>query len=95
MQITKGEGKEGRIYERLRKRSYRKMLRNELAWEAYFAWEGSLDRMPATSTDAEYEAAMANNPGFPSPDYDVKAHKAYVAGARDALEAAAATWGWV
>jgi hypothetical protein len=78
--VTKGEGGNGTIYERLRKRSYRRMQRSEALWDEWIELdENDPDEGPA------YEECRAAN-------WDIDEHKAYLAGVRDALNANERAW---
>lgn len=63
--------RQARIYDRLRKRSYRRWRRADVAWDA---WE-------ARALGGDFMAPM------PEDSWDGIEHRAYVEGVRDALEA--------
>lgn len=87
--ITKGEGGNGKIYERLRKASYRRYLRSEAAWDAQYDWEDSLTEDEWETLHDEIEASMK---AVLDNTWTTRDHSAYLAGVRDALIANEKAW---
>lgn len=70
--ITRGQGPLGRIYDRLRKRSQRRLRRADLSWDIW--WDDQQRLEPLEENE-------------PEDMYAVSDHAAYVAGLHDALYA--------
>lgn len=87
--ITKGEGGNGKIYERLRKASYRRWQRSEAAWNAQYEWEDSLTEDEWETLHDEIEASMQ---AVLDNTWTRGSHNAYLAGVRDALLANERAW---
>lgn len=79
---TYGAGRKGKIYERLRKRSYRKHLRSEAGWQAYFDAEEEF-----FLSDAPLYLASPDWRDYVSEDWTSDQHHAYIAGVKDGLNA--------
>lgn len=74
--ISYGKGDLGRIYEKLRKRSTRKVEATKEAWLAFLEWEANNVAVYDETWDREFDAL---------PSWSELEHAAYVRGVREAL----------